>query len=69
MGRAPEQVEKFTEEWVKPALDDDETRGRIGGGGGRGGGSGGARDARESELYAWRSFETSSGPECVEGTL
>ena len=26
VGRAPEQVEKFIEEWVKPALDNDESR-------------------------------------------
>jgi adenylosuccinate lyase len=32
MGRAPDQVEKFIEKWVKPALGDDEGRGGIGGG-------------------------------------
>ena len=32
VGRAPEQVEKFIEEWVKPALDNDESRGGIEGG-------------------------------------
>ena len=32
MGRAPEQVEKFIEEWVKPALDNDESRKGIEGG-------------------------------------
>jgi adenylosuccinate lyase len=26
VGRAPEQVDKFIEEWVKPALDNDESR-------------------------------------------
>lgn len=29
VGRAPEQVEKFIEEWVKPALDNDESRAVI----------------------------------------
>ena len=33
IGRAPEQVEKFIEEWVKPALDNDESREGIEGGG------------------------------------
>jgi len=32
VGRAPEQVEKFIEEWVKPALDNDESRKGIEGG-------------------------------------
>jgi adenylosuccinate lyase len=32
VGRAPEQVEKFIEEWVKPALDNDESRDGIKGG-------------------------------------
>jgi len=32
IGRAPEQVEKFIEEWVKPALDNDESREGIEGG-------------------------------------
>lgn len=32
VGRAPEQVEKFIEEWVKPALDNDESRAVIEGG-------------------------------------
>jgi len=32
VGRAPEQVEKFIEEWVKPALDNDESRSGIEGG-------------------------------------
>lgn len=32
VGRAPEQVEKFIEEWVKPALDNDESRVGIEGG-------------------------------------
>jgi adenylosuccinate lyase len=32
VGRAPEQVEKFIEEWVKPALDNDESRAGIEGG-------------------------------------
>ena len=32
VGRAPEQVDKFIEEWVKPALDNDESRGGIEGG-------------------------------------
>ncbi|KAF9791279.1 adenylosuccinate lyase [Thelephora terrestris] len=32
VGRAPEQVEKFIEEWVKPSLDNDESRGGIEGG-------------------------------------
>ena len=32
VGRAPEQVEKFIEEWVKPALDSDESRAGIEGG-------------------------------------
>lgn len=32
VGRAPEQVEKFIEEWVKPALDNDESRDGIEGG-------------------------------------
>ena len=29
VGRTPEQVEKFTEEWVKPTLDSDESRSGI----------------------------------------
>jgi adenylosuccinate lyase len=29
VGKAPEQVEKFIEEWVKPALDNNESRGGI----------------------------------------
>ena len=32
VGRAPEQVERFIEEWVKPALDNDESRDGIEGG-------------------------------------
>lgn len=32
VGRAPEQVEKFIQEWVKPALDNDESRAGIEGG-------------------------------------
>jgi len=32
VGRAPEQVDKFIEEWVKPALDNDESRDGIEGG-------------------------------------
>lgn len=32
VGRAPEQVEKFIEEWVKPALDNEESRKGIKGG-------------------------------------
>jgi adenylosuccinate lyase len=32
VGRAPEQVEKFIEEWVKPALDNEESREGIKGG-------------------------------------
>ena len=32
VGRAPEQVQKFIEEWVKPALDNDESRAGIEGG-------------------------------------
>lgn len=32
IGRAPEQVEKFIEQWVKPALDNDESREGIEGG-------------------------------------
>jgi hypothetical protein len=57
-------VEKFIREWVKPALDEYESRGGIKGvkrqlGMGLG---------MFEELYAWRSSETSSYPE-REGNL